>query len=187
MKLLPEILCQPNIPKPLHGLNPRSIKGKDWWDKKRKEAYASTNYNCIACGVHKTKAKKHQWLEAHEFWNIDYKTGICEVIKIVPLCHYCHNFIHNGRLYMIMGKEKTWQEVTEILEHGFYILSQNNLKAFPHALELAKFIGAKTYNVKAYKLPEHDTKWENYVMILEGETYKSKFKDYFEWEEYYNK
>lgn len=117
--LKPEILCHPHIPKPLHGVAPRAIKGQTWWDKTRQEAYRSTDYHCVACGVHKHEAKKHKWLEAHEFWNIDYNTGVCEVKSIEPLCHYCHNFIHSGRLSMIVGKEKSKQEVIDILEHGF--------------------------------------------------------------------
>ena len=93
MKLKPEILAHPHIPKPMHGLSPRTIMGNEWWDVTRKEVYAKYDYHCIACGVPKAEAIAHHWLEAHEFWHIDYRTGVCEISSIEPLCHYCHNFI----------------------------------------------------------------------------------------------
>jgi hypothetical protein len=186
MKLKPEILTHPNIPKPLHGMNPRTILGKEWWDKTRQEAYASTDYHCSSCGVHKSEAKKHKWLEAHEYWDINCMTGICEVKDIVPLCHYCHNFIHSGRLSMILGKSKSKEEVIEILEHGFKILKENNLKCFAYSKYLARKLGAKTYDVDYYMPEENeDLEWSDYALILEGKTYKSKFDNIEEWKEFY--
>ena len=140
----PEILTQPNIPKPLHGLAPRTIMGQEWWDTERQKAYASTDYHCVACGVPKSEAKKFHWLEAHEYWKFDYRKGTAEVISIEPLCHYCHNFIHSGRLAMIMGKEKSVEEAEDILEHGFKLLAENKLQCFPFTLDLAKSIGANS-------------------------------------------
>lgn len=184
--LRPEILTHPNIPKPLHGVAPREINGDIWWNKIRNETYSKYNYRCVACGVHKNSAKKHKWLEAHEFWKIDYKTGICEVTSIEPLCHYCHNFIHSGRLSVILGKEKSKAEVIEILEHGFRILRQNDLKCFPLTLNLAQDIGAKTYGVEAYDIEVNkDLKWQDFKLIFEGKEYKSKFSSFNEWSEFY--
>ena len=185
MELKPEILCHPNIPKPLHGVAPREIMGKEWWENERQRVYSSTNYHCIACGVHKSKAKKHKWLEAHEFWNIDYMTGICEITSIEPLCHYCHKFIHSGRLYMIIGKEKSEIEVKEILEHGFKILSDNNLKCFPFTLSLGLSIGCNTFNVQSYIIKTNDIKWSEWKLIWNGKEYKSKFNSQQEWSNYY--
>lgn len=186
LTLKPEILCHPNIPKPLHGVAPREIKGTEWWDTTRKEAYRSTNYHCVACGVHKSEAKKHKWLEAHEFWKIDYNTGVCEITSIEPLCHYCHNFIHSGRLSMIIGKEKSIKEVKEILEHGFIILSKNNLKAFPYTLDLARKLKANTYNVEEYEIINNpNLKWSDFKLIFEGKEYKSKFNSQQDWQNHY--
>lgn len=39
MKLKPEILCQPNVPTPLHGMAPRVVFGESWWNMKRQAAY----------------------------------------------------------------------------------------------------------------------------------------------------
>ena len=184
--LKPEILCHPHIPKPLHGLAPREIKGKEWWDGIRQEAYKKYDYHCVACGVHKSEAKKHKWLEAHEFWNIDYNTGICEIKSIEPLCHYCHNFIHSGRLSMIINKEKTMEEVIDILEHGFKILSSNKLKAFYHTIGLAEYIGARTYGVQPYYVNDSNLDWNDYKLIFEGNEYHSKFKSFDEWFDFYS-
>ena len=185
MKLKPEILGHPHIPKPLHGIAPREIMGKEWWDIERQKAYASTDYHCVACGVEKPEAKKHKWLEAHEFWKIDYETGICEITSIEPLCHYCHNFIHSGRLSMIIGKEKSRQEVKEILEHGLKVLADAHLECFPFTLDFAKKLGCKTFGVKAYKLSGKNIDWKDWKLIWNGEEYKSKFNSQMDWANHY--
>lgn len=185
IKLMPEILTQPNIPKPIHGIAPRTIMGQTWWNKTRQAVYATTDYHCIACGVAKADARAHAWLEAHELWTIDYKKGTAEVKAIEPLCHYCHNFIHSGRLTAILGKEKSEQEVKNILEHGFKVLSDNKLNCFPVTLELAEQIGANTFGVTAYDMPESTVKWEDWKVLFEGKEYKSKFANYEEWEAHY--
>lgn len=181
-KLHPEILMHPNIPKPLHEVNPRNIMGQVKWDIVRRNAYASTNYHCIACGVHKSEAKGHQWLEAHEFYNIDYQAGRVEIEKIIPLCHYCHNFIHSGRLYMVMGDEKSEDEVKDILEHGFKILSDNELSAFPFTIHLANQVDAETYGVISDIRPDGETPaWEDWRLVWDGVEYPPKYKTYDEW------
>lgn len=188
MDLKPEILSHPNIPKPLHGLNPRIVKGQDWWDVTRREAYARTEFHCVACGVHKRDAKKHQWLEAHEYFDIDYKTGRCEVVSIEPLCHYCHNFIHSGRLRMIMGKDKSQQEVIEILEHGFTVLARHDLKAFKGTIDFAHDIGALTFGVKATQDPSINPKlqWGDWRLVLDGTEYPPVHNSYDAWFRHYN-
>lgn len=37
MKLKPEILCQPNVPTPLHGMAPRVVFGESWWNMKYRQ------------------------------------------------------------------------------------------------------------------------------------------------------
>lgn len=181
-ELRPEVLMHPNIPKPLHEVNPRNIMGQKAWDVVRQEAYSSTDYHCIACGVHKSEAKGPKWLEAHEFYNIDYSAGRVEIDRIIPLCHYCHNFIHSGRLYMIMGKEKTQEEVRDILEHGFQVLSKHGLAAFYFTLELADEINAETYGVLPDIRPDGEVPaWEDWRLVWQGKEYPPKYKTYEEW------
>lgn len=181
-ELHPEVLQHPNIPKPLHEVNPRNIMGKEKWDVVRQEAYRSTDYHCIACGVHKLDAKGPKWLEAHEFYNIDYEMGRVEIDRIIPLCHYCHNFIHSGRLYMIMDEEKPFTEVQKILEHGFEILAKNDLAAFPFTLKLAEEVGAETFGVLPDIRPDGEVPaWEDWRLVWEGIEYPPKYKTYEAW------
>ena len=185
MILKPEILTHPHIPKPMHSLSPRTIMGDDWWNIARREAYARYDYHCIACGVAKIEAQGPKWLEGHEFWHIDYETGICKITSIEPLCHYCHNFIHSGRMAMIIGKQKDEEEVIAILEHGFKILSANKLKCFPFTLNFAESLYASTYGVDAYDLPDGDVNWGDWKLIWDGKEYHSKFKSFAEWRAFY--
>ncbi len=128
LKLMPEILLQRTIPAPLFGVNPRIIKGKSWWDKIRKEAYASTGYCCIACGVSKSEAKYHKWLEAHESFKFDDVNYIAEVERIVPLCHACHSFIHRGRLSIMLVRGLIDENrYLEILLHGLDVIRDSGL------------------------------------------------------------
>ncbi len=126
--LEPQILLCENIPMPMHGVAPRVVLGKKWWDRTRKEAYRSTGYHCIACGVHKFEAKVKQHLEAHEVYDINYRTGRMVYLRAVPLCHFCHNYIHDGRLTLLCQAGKiTHQRFTQIIQHGDSVLQKAGL------------------------------------------------------------
>ena len=86
---------------------------------------------------------------------------------------------------MIMGVEKSENEVKEILEHGFSLLSKYNLKAFPFTIKFANDIGAITFNVLPNIIKIANLKWEDFSLTFEGETYHSKFKSIDEFNEFY--
>jgi hypothetical protein len=185
MKLKPELLQHPNIPKPLHGVSPRTVKGQDWWDITRQAAYASTDYHCLACGVHKMEAKYHKWLEAHEDYDINYETGEVNIKQIIPLCHSCHNFIHSGRLWMV-NRNKNTVKLTDIITHGLDILQSNNLPAQMVSLQLASLLEIKHNCLPLREFPEEDiADWGEWHLVLEGEKYYSKFKNQEQWHDYY--
>jgi len=163
-KLLPSVLLCPNIPKPLHGVAPRVILGSKWWDVTRRAAYASTGYHCQACGVHKYHARLHQWLEAHEEYDTDYLLGRMTYIRSVPLCHYCHAYIHSGRLQALRDKGQIKPQLhDEILSHGDRVLRQAGLTKPP------------THNG-----PMAD--WSDWRLVLNDKLYPPKFKTVEEWE-----
>lgn len=185
--LEPEVLMHPNIPKPLHEVNPRNIMGRVAWDELRQEVYASLAYHCIACGVHKSEAKGPKWLEAHEFYHIDYEKARVEIEKIIPLCHYCHAFIHSGRLKMVIQTPADQQEAVDILEHGFEILADNNLKAFYPTILFAQELNANTFGVQEYHIKSEPTKWEDWRLVWEGKEYPPKFETYEAWQKHFGR
>jgi hypothetical protein len=172
----------------MHGMNPRTILGKEYWDKTRNKSYKDNEYCCYACGIHKLNAKKYKWLEAHELWNINYENGKCKIDKIVPLCHYCHNFIHTGRLYMeYTNKKITYNEIKDILLHGINILKENNLRMYYFTYVLCRELGIEeAININIITYPEFKVEWKDIYLLLENKKYYSKFKDIKEWKKYYS-
>ena len=167
MKTRPEILLHPNIPKPMHGLAPRVIMGDAWWNENRQIAYRSTDFHCAACGVHKRDAKYHQWLEAHELYEMDYENGKMIFKELVPLCHSCHNFIHSGRLQVLVDKgEIPESKQRDILKHGKQII--------------------KAAGLKTPKPPTRCAEWSKWRMVFNGQEYKGKFKSFDAWMDFYN-
>lgn len=190
----PELLTSPQIPKPLHGVNPRSIFGRSWWDEKRKKAYNTFNNHCWACGTHKDESLYRQYLEAHEDYDINWKTGKVKLKEIVALCHSCHNFIHSGRLLAIYRAGEVAKDYVEcILRHGFSICRWGEVTPFIGAYVTEGIIkGMSTDEAWAYgrnkggwEPPEYIASWENWHLVLENEKYYSKFKDINEWQEYH--
>ena len=119
------ILAHPNIPKPLHGLAPRTIYGGAWWRKERARIIAEQENRCGACGVHLSQAEFHQWLEAHEVYNIDFEGARAVYAGPIALCHACHQFIHSGRLLAVLEKgEISYDRVYRIVDRGLDLCFQ---------------------------------------------------------------
>jgi len=195
---IPKILTHPNIPKPLHGVNPRSVLGDLWWDHHRKEAYAKHDDRCWACGIHKKRADWHQWLEGHEFYDINYSAGTVELVEIVALCHSCHNFIHSGRLWALLEKgeisEFKWHVIMkrgiEICKHAgirpwwgslmFWYMGTRQVASESAAIERACMEGTVYHNENKF------APWNQWRLIIDGDEYYSKFASQLEWDKHYN-
>ncbi len=162
--LRPEVLLLPQIPKPLHGLAPRVILGNTWWNKIRQEAYRSTNYHCVSCGVHKTATKGPRWLEAHEVYKTDYELLRLYFLEAVPLCHFCHNFIHCGRLQALLDQGKiTQQKFVSVIQHGERVLARAGL------------IKSKPYEGSFVE------NWSKWRLVLGRKMYRPLWKSEQEW------
>jgi len=161
----PRLLLDSNVPKPLHGINPRTVLGKAWWDVERKKASKKNNNCCYACGVHRSEAKYHPWMEGHESYAINYAVGNMRLKEIVSLCHSCHNFIHSGRLQNLYDKgEISPSKYHDITAHGLNL----------------------TKRFCAPKRPEYiQQDWSKWHLVINGKKYYSKFKNVVEWSRHY--
>lgn len=178
----PKIILCPRIPKPLHGVNPRSILtqiDKDWWDRTRKKVYEVSRFRCMCCGVD----KEHQfgypkYLDAHELYQINYATGEVRLRYIVSLCHsMCHRAIHFGRW-------TSEYEKGNIDEKTFYsVISYANSLCKDNNLPLKNWDTSVNDNL-CYNVPWNE--W-HLTLVIEGEEKKfySRFKNEEELEESY--
>jgi hypothetical protein len=133
----PELLAHPNIPKQATGLNPRSVKGRSWWDMARKAAYSRNNTCCWACGTYAGDSLFQQRLEAHESYQVYYNIGVIQLVEVAALCFSCHNFIHSGRMHMLLdGEEMEHGVVSHILITRLAMLEKAGLEPFYGTLAL---------------------------------------------------
>ncbi len=126
--LRPELLLHGNIPAPMHGVAPRTVLGVNWWNRERNECYKKAEGFCQSCGVPKIRAAYHQWLEAHEVYDVDYAKGRMKYLYPVALCHFCHAYIHDGRLQALLDKgEIHHHKYVAIITHGDEVLRRAGL------------------------------------------------------------
>lgn len=170
--------------------------GQDWWDTERQKAYKSTDYHCLACGVHKSEAKIHKWLEAHEYYKFLYSKGIIEIEKIIPLCHSCHNYIHNGRLMkLVLRREISVDTFWTIVRHGTMVLSNNKLDNNPFMLGVLHSVYGKfrfpqwaeellSYPIN-YPKGGGNIPWSQWRLKFNGKLYEPIHKSYEDWKNFY--
>jgi len=159
---LPEILLHPQIPKPMHGIAPRTILGQAWWDAERHAACNKYKQHCWACGVYKLNAKLNHWLEAHEMYDINYAKGTMTYTHSVGLCPYCHKYIHAGRLLEEYKAGKiSMLLLMDITNHGETILHNAGIGRPPG--------------------PSVVSDWESWRLILNGQAYPGLWPSYETW------
>ena len=177
----PTILEQPNIPPPLHGLNPRSLMGPEAWDRMRREVYRSNGHCCVACGTHAGDAIIRPGIEAHEDFEIDYAARRMTLRGMVPLCHACHSFVHGGLLEVnLMSRKVSREQVATILGHGIGILSQCNGTIPPAAAKLCRQLQL-SHDLPVSRHPRN-IPWEGWTMVWNCTTYRSRYPTRGSWE-----
>ncbi len=159
-----ELLLHPPIPLSMHGVNPRTIMGKQKWDEVRREAYDKNNDCCWICGVHRSVAKPNPWLEAHETYNIDYEKFEMTLREIVALCPLCHMFIHRGRLELrVKSGDEPFELYNEVRDRAYAMLNIH----LPEEWWNESGINRKTLN--------YTTDWRKWHLLYEGRKHFSRF------------
>jgi hypothetical protein len=177
-RLRPEVLLCPNVPAPMHGVAPRVIMGPKWWDETRRAAYRSTSFHCLACGVWKGAAKGHRWLEGHELYEVDYAAGTMTYVETVPLCHYCHCYVHDGRMTAELERGRMRpQKFRAVLAHGDAVLAAAGLRRPTH--------GERDDAIKQAIMNGRVAEWGKWRLVLNGKKHPPRFKTKEAWEKAY--
>lgn len=194
------LIAMPNIPKPLHGVNPRTLLGKSNWDKMRKLAYAEADDTCEICGYKPDNLRQRH---GHEVYEIDYKKGIAKFVRVFCVCSLDHlGCIHTGRAitlykqgnplypreFLLAGVEKAFKTIYEYNQDH----PGADLRAYATFLDYLKVpdleasvrILIHKYNIKFYmEDPKRLAKWDKWKLIIGDEEYPTPYKDEKEWEE----
>ena len=200
------LLTMPNIPKPLHGVNPRLIMGEAEWTKVRKRAYYDAGYRSE---ISRELCAEPGGLHAHEVYDINYVTGVCtfkRVCAITPLEHVY--FIHSGRAITLWKNHNPLYSTERLLkgvENGFKLIHEWNeahpkrtkLKAYQTFLEYLKFDELREpmekliekYDIEFWGEDlKRQCDWEDWKLVIvdnkgRRKEYPTPYKDYRAWEE----
>lgn len=122
-----EVLTQPIVPIALHGVNPRTIMGNIEWGKRKKEWQAKANHHCMICGRY-IAHKPGDWMALHERYEYDLDRLIQKFTGYIILCEDCHNYIHQGRMQILVNQGALKPEEYErVIEHGDRLLKEAGL------------------------------------------------------------
>lgn len=199
------LLTMPNIPKPLHGVNPRTIMGEAAWTKARKAAYYKAGYKSEISGM---LCAEPGSLHAHEVYDVNYVTGVCTFKRICAITPKEHvYFIHSGRMITLWKSDNplyTTEKVLDGVENGFKLIYEWNkthkhsekLKAYQTFLEYLKQPELKEPMERLIEKYEiefwgEDTKrmcdWEDWKLVIakgeRREEYPTPYANFSEWEE----
>ena len=198
------LLTMPNVPRPLHGMAPRTILGSEKWNEMRLNAYLQAKYRCEICDktFQQNEPFKLPDHSVHELFSYDYEKGIGKFIRCVSLCQDCHDFIHSGRMLTLYKERNNLyprERVLRIVEDRFKMISEYNarnsdeirlyftfVKYARDDIPMIDFFSdvrsyIEKYKIKFYEEPKHIPKTENWKMIIEEREYPTIYSDYKDW------
>ena len=191
------LIAMPNIPRPLHGVNPRTLLGTSTWNHMRKACYAQANDTCEICG-YKPENLRHR--HGHEVYEIDYAHGTAKFVRVFCLCSLCHlACIHTGRALTLWKKNNPLYPTEFLLkgaEHAFKIIHDYNvehpdadLRAYSTFLDYLKHDELKgtmeelikKYDIKFYTEVEDMAEWGDWKLIVGNREYPTPYASKEEW------
>jgi hypothetical protein len=75
--------------------NVRSCVTQREWERLRRMLLARAGHRCEICGHGEDRAAQ-RWLEAHERWHFDERTGVQSLRRLLTICTWCHRTTHFG-------------------------------------------------------------------------------------------
>lgn len=194
------LIAMPNIPKPTHGMAPRTLLGSRVWNQMRKHCYTRAEDTCEICGA-KPDNLRHR--HAHEVYSIDWEKGEVKFVRAFCVCALCHlGCIHTGRAVTLYKQGNPLYPKEFLLqgaEHAFKTISEYNqdhpdanLKAYATFLEYLKvdeLYGPMTqligkYNVKFYmEDPKKMADWGEWKLIIGDTEFPTPYQSEHDWKE----
>jgi hypothetical protein len=103
------------IPTSLHGQNPRTHFGRQWWDATRKAAYSAARYRCEICGG---RGSRHP-VELHERYSYDEhaRPPVQRITGLIVLCPACHAVKHLYRTGAVAAENNDPAALDAALQH----------------------------------------------------------------------
>lgn len=177
---VPELLEQPLIPPPLHGVNPRSLMGRDAWDVERRRVYRKYGFTCAACGVNGRDAFPITRLEAHELFSVDHRAQTMTLIGMEPVCPACHAFVHGGLLELRLHTGQMSRDMgRRILEHGIGVLKRSGGTVPQAADHLCRKLGVR--HALPVARPAPPSPWSGWRLLWDGREYHSPYLTEADW------
>lgn len=191
------LIAMPNIPRPLHGVNPRTLLGATTWNHMRRFCYNQAHDTCEICGAKPEDLRKRH---GHEVYEIDYANGTAKFVRVFCVCALCHlGCIHTGRALTLWKNNNPLYPTRFLLqgaEHAFKIINEYNrdnpgadLRAYSTFLDYLKYDELRPtmeyliekYNVKFYTEVENMVEWGNWKLIIGDQEYPTPYASKEEW------
>ena len=192
------LIAMPNIPKPTHALNPRTLLGPTVWNYMRKACYEKADNTCEICGA-KPENLRHR--HGHEVYEIDYEKGTVKFVRVFCVCSLCHlGGIHTGRAITLFKQNNPLypkEFLLEGAEHAFKLIYEYNkehpkagLRAYATFLDYLKCNELKEpmeeliekYHIKFYEEdPKKMADWPDWKLIIGKDEYPTPYKNEKEW------